>query len=227
MGKIEGELVLGIIPTIAPYLIPRLLPVLEKLYPELRLKIEEMQTSRIVDALHTDEIDLGLLAIPLKIPKIIETPLYYEPFSILCQKNHALTKQKKAHYDQLEFEDIWLLEEGHCLRHQVLDICSPKSRKGKKRHFQFESGSLETLKNLVNSVGGYTLLPYLATDSKGSNTSLIEFERPIPSRQIGFVRRRAHHKTKMIAALGEAVLASLPEELRNMRAKNLDVLKVD
>lgn len=225
-GKIEGELTVGIIPTIAPYLLPKLLPQLEKLYPDVFLKVQELQTSQIIEALDTDAIDVGILAIPLKVPKIIETPLYYEPFSLLCNKGHELSKQKIMKYSSLTSEDIWLLEEGHCLRHQVLDVCSLKQKKGAKK-YQFESGSLETLKNLVNSYGGYTLLPFLATETKGVNSILVEFEKPIPSRQIGLVNRREQHKSKMIRALSEAILKSVPDKIRNISPKNLDILKID
>ncbi len=226
-GELEGDLNVGIIPTLAPYLLPLLLPVLEKRFPNVQLRVKELQTSRIIEMLQQDEIDVGILAIPLKIPKILETPLYFEPFSILCKKGHEIGKQKKIDYSSLKFDDIWLLEEGHCLRHQVLDVCSIKQKKGVKKRVQFESGSLETLKNLVNSFGGYTLLPYLATESRGQNTMLVEFERPIPSRQIGLVRRREHHKTEMIQALGDCILSAIPEELKQLQQKNLDVLKVE
>lgn len=220
--KYEGNLTLAIIPTIAPYLIPRLLPVIEKEYPLLTLTILEKQTHEIISALENDEIDIGILATPLKIKKIHERPLYWEPFSILCKKNHELAKLKKAKYSSLQTNDIWLLEEGHCLRHQVLDVCSLKKKENRK--FQFESGSLETLKQLVNAYGGYTLLPALATESIGPNTTLIPFERPAPAREIGLVYRRENYKTELFEALGNAISASIPEELK--RKKELEVLPV-
>jgi LysR family hydrogen peroxide-inducible transcriptional activator len=224
-NEVEGELALGIIPTIAPYLLPRFFAKLTKKYPLLQLKIHEMQTSRIVEALSTDEIDLGILAIPLKLPKILETPLFHETFSVLCHKKHELAGRKRISYDNLQGNDIWLLEEGHCLRHQVLDVCS--MRGNQRRSIDFESGSLETLKNLVNSCGGYTLLPQLATESKGSNTVIVEFEKPIPSRLVGFAHRREHHKVKLISALQEIILDSIPPEMRGLNAKHLDILPVD
>jgi LysR family hydrogen peroxide-inducible transcriptional activator len=226
-GILDGELTVGIIPTIAPYLLPLLLPVLQRNYPGLELKIQELQTSKIVESLQSDEIDVGILAIPLKIPKILETPLYYETFSVLCNKDHPLSKQNKVKYSALEATDIWLLEEGHCLRHQVLDVCSIKQRKGIKKRYQFESGSLETLKNIVNSFGGYTLLPLLATQTKGKECVLVDFERPIPSRQIGLVHRRQQHKSKLIQALADSILAGLPDTIKNIKTKNLDVLSID
>jgi LysR family hydrogen peroxide-inducible transcriptional activator len=222
--QIQGELSVGVIPTIAPYLLPRLFAKLRKNYPELHLKIHEMQTSRIVDALANDEIDLGILAIPLKSPKIIEIPLYHETFAVLCHRKHPLAELKKVSYDQLHGDDIWLLEEGHCLRHQILDICSFRGKK--QRKIEFESGSLETLKNIVNTSGGYTLIPQLATETKGAQSVIVEFEKPIPSRVVGFALRREHHKAKLVKALQEAILDSLPDEIKNARTKNLEILPV-
>jgi LysR family hydrogen peroxide-inducible transcriptional activator len=225
-AKIQGQLVVGIIPTVAPYLLPRLLPVLSKDYPDLQLKIFEMQTQRISEALDDDEIDVGILATPLKSAKLHEQSLYLEPFSVLCKKNSELSKFKRLKYSLLTAEDIWLLEEGHCLRHQAIDICSQKSKLQVQRKYQFESGSLETLKNLVNSYGGFTLLPQMATDSLGSNTLLIPFERPIPAREIGLVTRREHYKREFVDALKNAILNSIPASLTKIRPKDLDVLPV-
>ncbi|MCO5144440.1 MAG: hydrogen peroxide-inducible genes activator [Oligoflexia bacterium] len=222
-----GTLTIGVIPTIAPYLLPILLPVIDKKHPDLQLNILELQTHRIIDALGNDEIDVGILATPLKIPKIFEVPLYYEIFSLLSPKNHPLSKKKKINYEMLPFEEVWLLEEGHCLRHQVLDVCSLKSKSKAKRKFTFESGSLETLKSLVNSYGGITLLPSLATENIGESSTLVAFERPIPAREIGLVYRREHYKTEFLDALEESILSAIPEEVKKVRKKDLEVLPID
>jgi LysR family hydrogen peroxide-inducible transcriptional activator len=224
---ISGDLVIGVIPTIAPYVLPQLLPVIEKKFPEMRLKILELQTHRIIEALGTDEIDVGLLATPIKIPKIFEYPLFYEPFFVYSRKDHELAKKSRVKYSNLKFDDIWLLEEGHCLRHQVLDVCAIKGDSDDGRRFTFESGSLETLKSIVSSYGGYTLLPQLATTGLRPNTELIPFERPIPAREIGLVYRREHYKSKMIEALGESILESIPAEVRKLRRKDLDVIAIE
>lgn len=223
----QGELTLGVIPTVAPYLLPRLLPVLEEQYPSLELKIRELQTDRIIEALNNDDLDVGLLATPVHIPKIFEYPLYYEPFYVLCKKGQSYSDLKKVKYSALKMDQIWLLEEGHCLRNQILDICAAKKEKGVARKYKFESGSLETLKNLVDSYGGYTLLPQLATESLGENSRVIPFERPIPAREIGLVYRREHYKSEMIEALGESILECIPEEVRKIRPKDLNVLPIE
>ncbi len=224
-GK-QGTLSIGVIPTIAPYLLPRLLPICEDLFPDIELNLREMQTNQILEALNEDEIDVGVLATPTQMAQMFEFPLYYEPFYVLCDKNHEYADMKKIKYQNLSMKDIWLLEEGHCLRNQVLDLCSVKKNKGEGRRYKFESGSLETLKNLVNLYGGYTLLPFLATENLGSRSQVVPFERPIPAREIGLVYRREHYKSELIEALGEAILKAIPEELRKIRQKDLDVLPI-
>lgn len=224
---VHGELVVGVIPTIAPYLLPLMLPVLEKSYPDLKLKLVELQTQRIIEQLGNDEIDVGILATPLNISKIIEIPLYFEPFLVLSNKEHSLSKAKKVKHANLTMEEVWLLEEGHCLRNQVVDICSLKPNKQGKRNFQFESGSIETLKRLVNSYGGYTLIPQLAAEDIGVNTTLTPFERPIPAREIGLVYQRAHYKEGLIENLSEAILKAIPEEVRKIRQKDLSIIGIE
>nr|WP_295899906.1 hydrogen peroxide-inducible genes activator [uncultured Bdellovibrio sp.] len=226
-GAKQGSLVVGVIPTVAPYLLPRLLPMCEELFPEVELNIKELQTDQILKALDDDEIDVGILATPTQVAKMFEFPLYYEPFYVLCEKNHEYAQSKKVKYQSLRMEDVWLLEEGHCLRNQVLDLCSIKKNKsGVHRKYKFESGSLETLKNLVDLYGGYTLLPHLATEQIGEHSQIVQFERPIPAREIGLVYRREHYKSELIESLGEAILKSIPEELRKIRPKDLDVLPI-
>lgn len=223
---LKGELTVGVIPTIAPYLLPKLLPYLEQNYSGIDLRILELQTNQILDALDADEIDVGILATPTKAAKMFEKVLYYEPFSLLCQRDHPYARQKKMKYSNLSQDDIWLLAEGHCMRNQMLDICSAKKSSDKARKFNFESGSLETLKNLVESYGGYTLLPRLAEETIGAHSVLVPFERPIPGREVGLVYRREHYKNHLINALGEAIVQSIPESLRKIRPKDLDVLPI-
>lgn len=223
----RGQLTVGVIPTVAPYLLPKLLPILEKDFSMLELQIREMQTHQIVDALDTDEIDVGLLATPLGISKLFERGLYFEPFSVLCRRDHELSSFKKLKHSQLKANDIWLLEEGHCMRNQTLDLCGKKIEKKDKKRFHFESGSLETLKNLVSSYGGYTLVPALAVDNIGRNAHLIPFERPIPAREIGVVYRREHYKAELIEALCNSVLKCIPEDIRRIKSKDLEVLPVE
>ncbi|MCX6126804.1 MAG: hydrogen peroxide-inducible genes activator, partial [Proteobacteria bacterium] len=205
--NLKGLLTVGIIPTVAPYLLPKLLPVIEKKYPDLSLKILELQTHSVIEALNSDAIDLGIVAIPLKVNHIKEKSLYFENFSVLCQKTHPLAARGRVDYKELKSDDIWLLEEGHCLRNQVLDVCALNESETMRRQFEFESGSLETLKNLVNAYGGYTLLPAFAAETIGSNTVTVHFIDPVPSREIGVVYVREHYKMDLQNALVEAIVS--------------------
>lgn len=225
-GGLKGELVIGVIPTIAPYLLPKLLPSCESLFPNVALVIREMQTEHILAALDEDEIDVGILATPTGIPKVFEYPLYYEPFYLLCDKKHEYANLKKVKHSSLKTDDIWLLEEGHCLRNQVLDICSIRDNQSDDKKYKFESGSLETLKNVIDVYGGYTLLPQLAAERIGANSKVISFERPVPAREIGLVYRREHYKGELIEILGDAILKSIPEEVRKIRPKDLEVVPI-
>ncbi|MCB0482657.1 MAG: hydrogen peroxide-inducible genes activator [Flavobacteriales bacterium] len=222
----QGDLNLAIIPTIAPYILPRVLPLLETLAPKLNFHILEMHTDQIVAALDEDEIDVGLLATPLGLSRLYEEPIFYEPFAIFCHKNHALAHSKQIGYRDLKYQDIWLLNEGHCLRDQVLDICALRDKGNSNPQFRFESGSLETLKRIVNSYGGYTLLPELALDALGSKTQVIRFKKPIPGREVGLVYRRKHHKIDLIRLLAKALNKCIPKTLKSIEKKDLDVIPV-
>jgi len=222
----SGELRLGVIPTIAPYVLPLLFPILEKHFPNLKLSIREMQTHKIIESLNVDEIDVGLLATPLKEDRIFEIPLFYEPFWVLFHEGHNLAKAAKVSYKSLTQEGLWLLEEGHCLRNQVVDVCSMKAGTKSFTNFHFESGSIETLKRLVNKFEGYTLVPALAVDMKTSGSFYREFERPIPAREVGLVYQRKDFKHHLIEALGESILDAIPESIRKLRKKDLDVLAI-
>lgn len=223
---VRGTLAVGVIPTVAPYLLPLLLPEMEKLYPEVKLKLFEMQTHVIVEALGRDEIDLGILAVPLGLPEIHEKRLYTEPFSVLCQKGHPLAKEKRVNAAGLDAQDVWLLEEGHCLRNQVLDVCSLRGVVSDARKYQFESGSLETLKSLVDSYGGYTLLPDLAATTVGAKTVVVPFAPPVPARDIGLVYVREHYKRELQLALERAVQHAVPKALKKEPSSSTHVVPV-
>jgi LysR family hydrogen peroxide-inducible transcriptional activator len=222
----RGTLAVGVIPTVAPYLLPLLLPEMEARYPEIKLRLFEMQTSAVVEALGRDEIDLGVLAIPLDLPQIHAKRLYTEPFAVLCQTGHPLAKGKRVKPGALDARDVWLLEEGHCLRNQVLDVCALRGGTPSTRRYQFESGSIETLKNLVDAYGGYTLLPDLAAASIGANSVVVPFAAPVPARDIGLVYVREHYKRELQEAFEKAVLEAVPKALKKAPSATTHVLPV-
>lgn len=220
---IKGELHLAIIPTISTHFLPLILPLMQKKYPDLHLKIQEMQTHKIVEALDHDAIDVGLLATPLEHKKLFTLPLYLEPFYVLAHKHHPLAKFKYLHYGQLKFPDIWLLETGHCLRNQILNTCNLKTKKNQS--FAFESGNLQTLIHLVDQCGGYTLIPYFHRYQLPKNCKLIPFKAPIPVREVSLVFRREHYKNHLIELLAKMTKDALPLELQHLNRRELEIME--
>lgn len=222
-GKVEGEFKLGIIPTLTPYLLPLFLETFIKKYPQVELIIEELQTQSIIEKLKEDSLDAGILVTPLKIKGILEKHLFYEPFTVYLTSKHPLHKLEKVSEKDLNLNDIWLLNEGHCFREQAMDLC--KKRKmagGKHNNLVFQSGNLETLIRLVDKNFGYTLLPYLATLGMSGpeiTKKLRFFKSPVPTREVSIVTSRSFLKKSIIEALTKDIIASLPEELKQKGSK--------
>lgn len=216
-GEVVGELRIGVIPTLAPYILPRFLSDLSRRHPGLSLVVEEALTDQIVELLRSDRLDAGLLATPVDAPGIEERPLFEEPFVGYLSAGHALLGEERIAAEALEVDDLWLLHEGHCFRDQVLRLCGEGTRRdGSPRPFRFESGNLETLKRLVKSSGGLTLLPILAAlDLDGEERSRIRpFSSPPPSRQVRLVHGKGYLKRGLIEAFVDSLLQALPEECR-------------
>jgi LysR family hydrogen peroxide-inducible transcriptional activator len=223
-GRLSGELKVGIIPTLAPYLLPLFAPKFEFDYPEIRLVVQELQTKGIVEKLRKDELDLGILVTPLEEKGIQETALFNEPMVGYVGKEHRLFSKKEIEVGDLDLDDTWLLSEGHCLRGQVLNIC--KSRKEDESHnFVFESGSLETLERLVETHRGMTILPYLAklNLNKDQQKLVREFKGTPPAREVSIVTNRVHIKTAMIEALRTTILKSIPSDLASVQGNVIEL----
>jgi LysR family hydrogen peroxide-inducible transcriptional activator len=224
----SGEFRLALIPTIAPYLLPRFVGPFAKAYPKVKLSIEEMTTDQIIRALEEDRIDAGVLATPLQNESLHEIPLFYEPFMLYVSENHPLAKASQIHEDSLDAKDIWLLSEGHCLRNQIVRVCSLRGKPGIFPNVRFESGSLETVIRLVEQGHGYTLLPYLAaqTIQKSNRSNLKPFAKPTPSREVSIVCRRTQYKQFILDALAEEIRKNIPPELPQERSKGIEIVKI-
>ena len=223
-GRLSGELKIGIIPTLSPYLLPLFLPKFEMDFPEIRLVVQELQTTAIIAKLRKDELDLGILVTPLEEKGIQESPLFKEPMLGYVGESHRLWSKNKIDVADLDLDDTWLLSEGHCLRAQVLNIC--KARQNDETHsFVFESGSLETLERLVEMHRGMTVLPYLATLNLSSNQRklLRDFKGISPVREVSVVTNRVHIKTAMIEALKFTILNSVPQDLLKIKGQIIDI----
>ncbi|MGE5400267.1 MAG: LysR substrate-binding domain-containing protein [Ignavibacteriales bacterium] len=217
-NQISGTLRMGVIPTVAPYLLPLFLDSFLKRYPKVDLIIDEIQTDQIIEKLRKEEIDLGLMATPLYQSDLIEKPLFYEPFVGYVSEGHRLFSKQKISPEDLSLKDLLLLKEGHCFRNHTMQLCRDEKlqKVNSLNSLRFEGGNLDTLKKLVEKNFGMTLLPYLAMkDIEGTDKYryVREFEAPVPKREISLVYLRAYLKKHIISAIEEEILNSVSGEL--------------
>lgn len=205
-GFIGGEFRLGIIPTIMPTLLPMFLNNFIHKYPKVKLKIEELTTEEIIDRLNEGHLDAAIVATPLALKSIKERVLYYEPFVAYIPQNHRLHQSERIKPSDLDIEDVLLLEDGHCFREGVINLCK-SFKKNVENKFQIESGSIETLIKLSNEGLGMTLLPYLHTlDIKEKlSVNLRHFEEPTPAREVGIIYHKSELKMQIIEALQKVI----------------------
>lgn len=219
---IVGELKIGIIPTVAPYLLPEVISGMMEKHPELRLLIWEYTTEEIVHHLKTGVLDCGILATPLVDSNLIENPLYYENFVSYISKGSKLSKKKSIDADDLEEEHIWLLNEGHCMRSQVLSICRA-TKSNRPAGLTYNTGSVETLVRMVDINGGATLLPELALKELNSKqlNRIRHFKTPEPVREISLVIHKNFIKQRMLNALKEEILSIIPKSMKQHKKKDV------
>jgi LysR family hydrogen peroxide-inducible transcriptional activator len=215
--RLSGLLHLSVIPTLAPYVLPLFLQRFSESYPDVQLKVEERTTDAIIEALREHRTDVGLLATPLVEPMLRELPLFHEPFYVYAKKGGRLAELKEVSDDDLSRERVLLLSEGHCLRTQVMRVCGYRQNRQKKAssHFEFESGSIETLCHMVDKGLGYTVIPHLAKSwNVTRHGRVIPFADPQPSREVSLVVHESFAREAMLRALEDSIVRSLPPELQ-------------
>lgn len=205
-GYIGGEFKIGIIPTVMPTLLPMFLTNFVKKYPKVKLKIEELTTEEIISRINDGHLDAAIAATPLENENIKERVLYFEPFVAYVPQNHRLKNKKKLETSDLEIDDMLLLEDGHCFRDGVINLC-----KAFKNHsddkFQIESGSIETLVKLSNEGLGMTLMPYLHTLdlNEKAKENLHYFTEPSPAREVSLIYHKSELKMQIIEAMQDVI----------------------
>lgn len=201
-GFIGGEFRLGIIPTVMPTLLPMFLNNFIKKFPKVKLIIEELNTSEIITKLKNGHLDAAIAATPLEEEKIKEVVLYYEPFMVYVPESYSNFSKKELTLEDLNVDEILLLQDGHCFRDGILNLCKNKAQ-SKENKFQIESGSFETLIRLANEGLGVTLLPYLHTIelSEKEKSKLRHFTNPKPSREVSLIFPKNELKIHIIEAL--------------------------
>ncbi|WP_298225088.1 LysR substrate-binding domain-containing protein [Flavobacterium sp.] len=201
-GFIGGEFRLGIIPTIMPTLLPMFLNNFIKKYPKVKLIIEELNTNEIIAKLNNGHLDAAIAATPLMEEKIKEIVLYFEPFMAYIPQSHRNYSKEEIEVSDLNIDEILLLQDGHCFRDGILNLCKNVGRNDSNR-FQLESGSFETLIKLADEGLGITLLPYLHTlDLKESDKAKLKhFKEPKPAREVSLIYPKTELKIQIIDAL--------------------------
>lgn len=205
-GFIGGEFRLGIIPTIMPTLLPMFLNNFIKKYPKVKLIIEELNTDEIITRLNNGHLDAAIAATPLQEEKIKEIVLYFEPFVAYIPEGHSTFQKQEIEVDDLNIDEILLLQDGHCFRDGILNLCKSAGA-NEKSHFQIESGSFETLIKLADEGLGTTLLPYLHTlDLKEKDQlKLRHFKEPKPAREVSLIFPKNELKIHIIDALRSTI----------------------
>jgi LysR family hydrogen peroxide-inducible transcriptional activator len=221
-NAVSGELTIGIIPSLAPYLLPLFIGIFTQKYPLVKVKIVELMTEEIIHQLKKDTLDVGILVTPLNENGVIEKPLFYEKMVLYINKEHPLARKKILKTTDIATPDLWLLSKGHCFRSQVMNLCSYQRSTQNELPFEYESGSLETLKRFVEKEGGYTLLPELAVDEldKNSTTRIKQFET-IPLREVSFAYTRNYSKKRLLTLLEEEIKKSVPKALLTKARGNI------
>ncbi|MBS1936089.1 MAG: LysR family transcriptional regulator [Bacteroidetes bacterium] len=220
-NELSGELRIGIIPTLAPYLLPPLYKLMKEKYPQLNLIVKEYITEHVLHELKSSRLDCGIVVTPLKDPSINEHVLFYEELFVYVSAKNALSDKKYVLAKEIDPNQLWLLEEGHCFRSQILNLC--ELRKSTDLHFRYETGNIETLRRMVDKSDGITILPELAVmEFDKTRLKLVkQLKKPSPAREVSLVTHRDHIKTKLIKTLRTEILNIVPEQMQKLRNKKI------
>lgn len=215
-GIINGELRVGIIPTLAPYLLPLFIKLFTKKYPNVKLMVAELTTDLIVSKLKDGKIDVGILVTPLNESGIKEEPLFYEEMVAYVSKTNSVYKKMYMMPKDIDPTKLWLLEEGHCFNSQIMNLCELRRNNMEGNHFDYEAGSFETLRRMVDLYDGVTVLPELATIDMTAKQQqhLRYFKHPAPVREVSLITHRNFVKRRLVEALKQQIIAAIPDKIK-------------
>ena len=209
----KGTLTVSVIPTIAPYLIPVFMKKFAEDFPSIQLSIEEDSTKVILQKLKNSEIDVALLVTPIDDKSLVYNPLFYEKFYLYT--NEPVNKELIVAED-IDYKNLWLLEEGHCMRNQMINICEARERE--HSNITYNAGSIESLINIVDTNGGMTIIPEMAVKNlpKDKLSNVFPFENPTPVREISIIYHKFTPKMILINPLMHSILDSIPDYLKKI-----------
>ena len=222
-GEIEGELRVGVIPTVAPYLLPDVITQFLIKYPKIQLQIWEYTTERITQELKSGNLDCGILSTPLLDNSLVETPIFYETFVAYVSPKSILYQKKLLNPDDISNDKLWLLNEGHCMRGQVLNICNYKHNQSATGTFEYNTGSVETLKRMVDINSGITILPELSIINYDEDqmSNVRYFRSPEPVREISVVTTQNFVKKQAVNTLIQETLNVIPERFKSKKKREV------
>lgn len=214
--EVKGQIIVGIIPTLAPYLVPLFINELNRCYPQLQVEVVELKTEEIISRLKLGNIDCGILSTPITTGNIAITPLFYERFYTYISENHELYKQDSVDIHEINDSDIWYLEEGNCFQNQVNSICKINIQKKTSQNLVYKSSSIESLRRIVENKNGITFIPELATLNIPSELEEMvkEISGEQPVREISLVTPRNYSKERQVEALKNVILKSIPKRMQ-------------
>lgn len=220
-GALDGNLNLAMIPTVAPYLLPKFISVFRQDYPNISLKVTEMRTESVIRSLQNAEIDMAILSTPLNDPKILEVPLYYEKFVVYISPKESMYQYQEIQSGDMPLDNLWVLEEGHCLRSQVFNFCN----KAVHQSSVYEAGSIDTLVKIVDVNGGYTVIPELHINllSETQKENLRNLVNPEAIREISLVIRHDYVREGMMNAVADSIKKIIPVHMLDARLKKFAI----
>lgn len=216
-----GKVRLGIIPTIAPYILPGLFKVIHERHPGVELRVMEARTSVLVEKLERTEIDMALLSTPLKNEHLLEIPVYYERFLAYFPSGNSFLDLVSVKIHELPMDELWVLQEGHCLRNQVLSFCGSQAKKASV----YEAGSIETLVRIVDENGGYTVIPELHVNLllPEQKERIRPIVNPEPVREVSLVVRDDYVRERLLNIMAASIREVVPERMVDSRLKKFAI----
>ena len=213
--EVEGTLKIGIIPTLAPYLLPVFIGPYIRKYPAVKVEVEELVSEEIIRRLKRDMLDVGLFVTPYHDEKIVERPVFYEEMLVYAHPDSELLKKKEVGHEDIVTSDIWMLGNGHCFRNQVVNLCEMSASQHKNLPFEFESNSLETLMRIVDVEGGFTLIPELALQymSPEKKKQVRSIANTKPLREVRVIYSRHFTKQRLITLLCDEIKSVVPAHM--------------
>jgi len=221
IGEIKGELRLGILPTLAPYVLPLFIQHFIRMYKQVHVTIKELLTEEMIEGLKKGKIDIGLLVTPIEEKSLAVDPIFYEEFVAYVSSHEPSFKRRHLDPARIDASKLWLLEEGHCFRSQIMNLCHLRKAAARHKQFDYEAGSIETLKKMVERNEGMTILPELALLylNESDKHMVRRFRKPVPVREVSMITRRDYAHVVLHEALKKQIVAAVPQRMLHMNKR--------